>query len=154
MSFSLLKGSWFCFAAAWEGFWDNTLLCGRKSNLYVELCELLNNSELLYPICKMKRRLFCFVSSVTACVWTLSSLGYIFLIGYCPLSVLRRISVNTNNCQVLSSFRKTFLGNWCSNTETISASTRKQWLVILQEYLRVCILSSIPCEPCECCQAW
>lgn len=65
MSLSLLKYL-FCFAAAWEGFWDIRLLCTvGKSNCYVELCELLSISEFLYPIYKTKGAgllLFCFLS--------------------------------------------------------------------------------------------
>lgn len=63
------------------------------------------------------------------------------LIGYCPVIVLWRINIKTNICQILASFRKTFMLNWCSNAETISISSTKYQFVIIQESLRVCILS-------------
>lgn len=39
---------------------------------------------------------------------------YTVLVGYCPITVLWRISIKPNICQILSSFRVTFVVNWCS----------------------------------------
>lgn len=79
MSLSLLKYL-FWFAAAWEGFWDIRLLCtvGKAIVMLSFVNCLASQSFYTQSIKRKERDYFCFVFSVAACVWTVSSLGQIF----------------------------------------------------------------------------